>query len=86
MLIRAETDRSKIRTKPRLSHDRRIFLLALLAGGPAVATALILIWTGSFTTRSQWTLTIVIVGFWLAVVSELRQRVVFPSLSEHGFS
>ena len=78
MLIRAETNRSKIRTKPRLSHDRRIFLLALLAGGPAVATALILIWTGSFTTRSQWTLTIVIVGFWLAVVSELRQRVVFP--------
>ena len=78
MLIKTETERSKVRTKPRLSHDRRIFLMALLAGVPAVATALILIWTGSFTPRSQWTLTIVIVGFWLAVASELRQRVVFP--------
>jgi two-component system nitrogen regulation sensor histidine kinase NtrY len=78
VLIRTETDRSKIRTKPRLSHDRRIFLMALLAATPAVATALILIWSGSFTPRSQWTLTIVIVGFWLAVASELRQRVVFP--------
>src|SRR5581483_9256542 len=52
--------------------------MALLAGLPAVITSLIFIWTGTFTTRAQWTLTIVIVGFWLAVVSEIRQRVVFP--------
>jgi two-component system, NtrC family, nitrogen regulation sensor histidine kinase NtrY len=52
--------------------------MALLAGLPGSLTALILIWTGSFTPRVQWTLTVVIVTIWLGLVSELRQRVVFP--------
>ena len=43
-----------------------------------VVIALILVWTGSFTPKVQWTLTLVILGFWLGVASELRQRVVFP--------
>jgi two-component system, NtrC family, nitrogen regulation sensor histidine kinase NtrY len=78
MLIKPET-RAKGAAPPfRLSHDRRIFIMAFLAGLPGSVTALILIWTGSFTPRVQWTLTVVIVTIWLGLVSELRQRVVFP--------
>ena len=52
--------------------------MALLAGLPAVVVASILLWTGSFAPRVQWTLTLVIFGVWLGLASELRQRVVFP--------
>jgi nitrogen fixation/metabolism regulation signal transduction histidine kinase len=60
-----------------LSHDRRLFFLAVCAGLPGVLVALILLWTGSFTPRIQWTLTALILFVWLALASELRQRVVF---------
>jgi two-component system nitrogen regulation sensor histidine kinase NtrY len=78
VLLKNESGRSKSQARSSLSHDRRIFLMALLAGLPAVVVALILIWTGSFTTKAQWMVTLLIVGFWLGVASELRQRVVFP--------
>jgi two-component system nitrogen regulation sensor histidine kinase NtrY len=70
----------KTDTKPpfRLSHDRRIFVMAFIAGLPGAVIALILLWTGAFTPKVQWTLTVLILGVWLALVSELRQRVVFP--------
>ncbi len=51
--------------------------MALVAGLPGVVVALILLWTGSFTPRAQWTLTALIVTVWLALASEVRQRVVF---------
>ena len=52
--------------------------MAFLAGLPGSVIALILIWTGSFTPKVQWTLTVLILAVWLGLVSELRQRVVFP--------
>jgi two-component system nitrogen regulation sensor histidine kinase NtrY len=75
VLIRTESHKTKLRHH--LSHDRRLFLLALLAGLPAVVVSLILLWTGDFTPRVQWTLTALILTFWLGFVSEIRQRVVF---------
>ncbi len=71
-----------IKTEPhdvrrRLSHDRGLFVLALLAGLPAVAVSLVLLWTGSFTPGVQWMLTALILVVWLGLVSEIRQRVVF---------
>jgi len=51
--------------------------MALFAGLPGVIVALILLWTGSFTPKVQWTLTVVILAVWLFLVSEIRQRVVF---------
>ena len=71
-----------IKTEPhdvrrRLSHDRCLFVLALLAGLPAVAVSLVLLWTGPFTPGVQWMLTALILVVWLGLVSEIRQRVVF---------
>jgi two-component system nitrogen regulation sensor histidine kinase NtrY len=79
MLIKTDIRRGKDTGEPynRLSHDRRLFFLALLAGLPGVVVSLVLLWTGNFTPRLQWTLTAVIVIVWIGLVSEIRQRVVF---------
>jgi two-component system nitrogen regulation sensor histidine kinase NtrY len=62
----------------RLHHDTRVFLLALLAALPALLVAEIVLWTGDFASRTQWTLTALIVLFWLAGAHALRERVVLP--------
>src|SRR5437588_5845257 len=62
--------------KPRYEH--RILTLALLTGLPAVAVALVLLWSGDFAARTQWTVTILLVGVWLAFVGVVRERVVRP--------
>src|SRR5215467_13442203 len=79
MLIKSEAGRSKSQGEVhfRLSHDRRLFFLALISGLPAVIVSLVLLWTGSFTPKTQWTLTAFIILVWLSLVSEIRQRVVF---------
>lgn len=59
-------------------HERRVFWLALLGGFPAVALALGLLWFGDFTPRTQWTLTILVAGFWLACAAIIREHVVRP--------
>jgi two-component system nitrogen regulation sensor histidine kinase NtrY len=61
----------------RLSYERRIQLLALAAGLPGSFIALILLWTGSFSSGSAWTLTFLILSLWLGFVLSLRHRVVF---------
>ena len=60
------------------THDRRILVMALAAGFPAVLVALILLWDGRYPARLQWTLTVVIVGFWFGFSHAVRERVVFP--------
>ena len=62
----------------RMTHDRRVFLLAAAAALPAMATSLVLLWTGDFTPKLRWTLTALIVGGFLAFTQALRERVVRP--------
>jgi two-component system, NtrC family, nitrogen regulation sensor histidine kinase NtrY len=61
----------------RLTYERRIQLLALAAGLPGSAIALILLWTGDYTPRTAWTLALIIVSLWLGFAFSLRHRVVF---------
>lgn len=61
----------------RLSYERRIQLLALAAGLPGSLIAMILLWNGSHSSRTAWTLTFLIVTLWLGFALSLRQRVVF---------
>src|SRR5216117_1828150 len=74
----SDTRHSKSEIQFRFTHERRVFVMAFMAGLPGAAVALILLWTGSFTPKVQWTLTILIVGVWIGLVSGLRHRVVFP--------
>lgn len=62
----------------RISHEQRIFLETLLAGLPAVFISLVLLWTGDFTPKVQWTLTLIIAGFWLGYGLTVREHVTRP--------
>jgi nitrogen fixation/metabolism regulation signal transduction histidine kinase len=61
-----------------LRFDQRILLLALAAGFPAALVSLILLWTGDYTARVQWTLSLFVVGAWLGCSFAVRHRVVLP--------
>jgi two-component system, NtrC family, nitrogen regulation sensor histidine kinase NtrY len=60
-----------------LSYEHRIQLLAVAAGLPGSVIALILLWTGDYSTRTTWTLGLLIVGLWLGLAFSVRHRVVF---------
>ena len=61
-----------------LTHDRRVLLLAGAAALPAGATALAILWTGDYTPKVRWTLSVLIVLAALAFLQALRERVVRP--------
>ena len=69
--------------------------MALAAAAPGSVISLILLWTGNFTPKVQWTLTVLILAVLLGFALALRERVVIPlqtlsnllaALSEGDFS
>jgi two-component system nitrogen regulation sensor histidine kinase NtrY len=60
----------------KLSFERRLFYSVLLAGLPAVLAAMILLWIGDYAPKTQWTLLLIILSFWLGVALSVRERVV----------
>ncbi len=61
-----------------LRHERRVVLLALLSGFPALLVALVLLWSGDFSAKVQWTFTVIIASAWLGFGFALREQVVRP--------
>jgi two-component system nitrogen regulation sensor histidine kinase NtrY len=78
MIAASALDSTSTRSDSRLRFDQRILLLALAAGLPAASVALILLWTGDYTPKVQWTLTVFVVGVWTGCSFSVRQRVVLP--------
>ena len=62
----------------KLSHDRYIQLLTFFGGLPAVFISVVLLWTGDWTPKVQWTFSVLAVGVWLGCVAAVRERVVYP--------
>ncbi len=62
----------------RLDFERRITVLALAAGLPAIALCVLLLWLGGYSARLQWTVDLILIVVWLSVVFNLKQRVVRP--------
>ncbi len=62
----------------RIAHEDRAFLLALAAGLPASAISLFILWTGGYSTKVQWTLSILLLGSWLTLTWAVRERVAQP--------
>ena len=60
-----------------LSFERRVYALALAAGLPGSLIALILLWTGQYSSRTIWTLALLIVMVWVGFAVSVRHRVVF---------
>jgi nitrogen fixation/metabolism regulation signal transduction histidine kinase len=62
----------------RFGFVHRVVALALLAAVPALALALVLLWTGDFSRQLQWTLTLFVALFWLIVALVLRHQMEMP--------
>jgi PAS domain S-box-containing protein len=67
----------RIFRKP-LIHERRMQLLALAAGLPGVLVSMIILITGGYSEKVQWTLGVIIIGAWLGFASAVRERVASP--------
>src|SRR2546430_9210005 len=52
--------------------------MSLASALPGAAIALIFLWTGDFTPKVQWTLSVLIITFCLGFAFALRERVVLP--------
>lgn len=66
------------RLRQRLTYQRSIPLLAVLSGLPAVVAALVLVWTGDHASRTQWTISVFVLGGWAAILFAMRERLVRP--------
>jgi two-component system nitrogen regulation sensor histidine kinase NtrY len=62
----------------RLRFEKRITVLALAAGFPAVAVCAFLLWYDGYSGRLQWTLDLFLVLAWLGISFNLKQRIVRP--------
>ena len=64
--------------KRQARYERRVPLLALLSALPALVVALLLLWTGDFSSRVQWTVTLAVTGGWFGFWLALRERLIRP--------
>ena len=64
--------------KRQARYERRVPLLALLSALPALVVALLLLWTGDFSSRVQWTVTLAVAGGWFGFWLALRERLIRP--------
>jgi two-component system nitrogen regulation sensor histidine kinase NtrY len=62
----------------RLGHDRRVLVLAVLAGLPGMGVALGFIWLEPLSARVQWTVTVVLLASWGGLAVLVREQVVRP--------
>ena len=62
----------------RLKFERRITLLALMAGLPAVALCAFLLWYDGYSAQVQWTIDLLLVFLWLGIAFNLKTRIVRP--------
>ena len=61
-----------------LRHEHRILLLVILAALPAAVVALVVLWSGDFTPKVQWTLTAAIALGWWGFALAAQERVQRP--------
>jgi two-component system, NtrC family, nitrogen regulation sensor histidine kinase NtrY len=66
------------RQRRRLTFERRIQLLALAGGFPAVISCLLLLWLGDLAPLARWTVSILVIAIWVGCGVAIRSRVSFP--------
>src|SRR5678815_1230207 len=60
------------------TYDRKVTLLALAAGLPAVVASFILLWVGDYPWLIRVTIGTILLGLWLGVTVALRDRIIRP--------
>jgi two-component system, NtrC family, nitrogen regulation sensor histidine kinase NtrY len=68
----------ELRRGSRLKFERRITLLALAAGFPAVGLCALLLWYDGYSAQVQWTVDLLLVLLWLGISLNLKTRIVRP--------
>lgn len=68
----------ELRHGHRLKFERRITLLALFAGFPAVALCALLLWYDGYSAQVQWTVDLLLGLLWLGIAFNLKTRIVRP--------
>src|SRR5881409_210492 len=66
------------KSRYRLSHEGKLTWLTFGAAVPAVVVALALLWSGNYSAKLQWTLTILIIASFLVFISSAREHIVRP--------
>src|SRR5256885_6052289 len=66
------------KSRHRLSHEGKLAWLPFGAAVPAAVVALALLWSGNYSAKAQWTLTILIVACFLGFISSAREHIVHP--------
>ena len=61
-----------------IAHDLRVLLMTLAAGLPAVALAIVLLWTTPHQGKTRWTLAVIVTGAWIVTAFAVRERVLRP--------
>ena len=61
-----------------ISYDRRVTLLAVAAGFPAIAVSLYLLWISDYSWLTRSSVGIVLIAVWLGLVVVLRERIIRP--------
>ena len=61
-----------------VSYEGKITWLTFATAVPAILVALALLWFGDYSAKLQWTLTILIVGCFLAFISSTREHAIRP--------
>ena len=62
----------------RLTHDRRVLLLALAAGAPGVVASVLLLRFGGYEAKLVWTVAGLVAGVWLAFAFSVQSDVIHP--------
>jgi hypothetical protein len=57
----------------RLKFERRITILSLLAGFPAVGFVALLLWYDGYSAQVQWTVDLLLVLLWLGIAFNLKR-------------
>jgi len=61
-----------------MTHDQRIFWMAVAAGTPGSMIALGILWTGDYSAKVQWTFAVFILVLWWGFAFAIRERTVTP--------
>jgi nitrogen fixation/metabolism regulation signal transduction histidine kinase len=72
------TSSSRRKKKKLMSFEKRILLFALGAGGFALGVCELMLWFGSYSSQTQWTLTFFLVLAWLIGAFAIRAQVIRP--------
>jgi len=62
----------------RLKFEKRVTILALAAGFPAVALCAFLLWYDGYSAQVQWTIDLLLVLLWLSISFNLKSHIVRP--------